>query len=573
MHDRRNHDVPPLRVARALRDALREGYSSRDLRADVLAGIVVGIVALPLAMALAIASGVPPQHGLYTSIVAGAVIAALGGARTNVSGPTAAFVVLLAPVAHRFGASGLMLATILAGILLVIFGLARMGRLIQFVPHPVTTGFTAGIAVVIAVLQVKDFLGLAVPEMPEHLPERVLALARALPSAHLPDLAIGIFTLAVLVVWPRIARAVPGPLVAMALGALLAWALAKLVPGFQVDTIASRFTYLDGGETMHGIPRTPPRFAWPADGLSLGLLRELIGPAFAIAALGAIESLLCAVVADGMAGTKHDPDVELLAQGVGNVVAPLFGGIAATGAIARTATSIRAGGRTPIASIVHAAFVLAAVLLLAPLLSFLPMASLAALLLVVAWNMSDARHFVHVMRVAPKGDVLVLLACFSLTVVFDMVVAVSVGIVLAALLFMRRMAELSSVRIAENDHPHLQDPRLEGVVVYEIGGPLFFGAAEKAISTIERVRGKARALILVMNGVPVMDVTGLVALESAIARLQAHRTFVVLAGVQAQPREVLERAGVREEPGKLAICADPGEAALIVRLTLGLDGP
>jgi len=568
-----------LQFARALRESLREGYSGRDLRADVMAGVVVGIVALPLAMALAIASGVPPQHGIYTSIVAGALIAVLGGSRTSVSGPTAAFVVLLAPVSHRFGVGGLMLASFMAGMILVILGLSRLGKLIQFIPYPVTTGFTAGIGVVIAVLQLKDFFGLSVPEMPEHFPERVVALARALPSAHFPDLAIGGFTLAVLIVWPRLVRRLPAPLVAMALGAGLAWILSRLVAGFEVDTIASRFSYVADGQVLHGIPRMPPRFDWPwnwsgpdGDPLvpSLDLLRQLMGPAFAIAALGAIESLLCAVVADGMAGTKHDSDVELFAQGVGNLVAPLFGGIAATGAIARTATNIRAGGKTPIASLVHAGFVLAAVLMLAPLLSFLPMASLAALLLVVAWNMSDARHFVHVMRVAPKSDMLVLLTCFSLTVVFDMVVAVSVGIVLAALLFMRRMAEFSSVRFAENYHPHLQDPHLKDVVVYEIGGPLFFGAAEKAISAIERVRGKARAVILVMDGVPVMDVTGLVALESAIAKLQAHHTFVVLAGVQLQPREVLEKAGVREEPGKLAICKDDEEAVMIVRLTLGL---
>ena len=570
----------PVRVARALRESLREGYSGRDLRADVLSGIVVGIVALPLAMALAIASGVPPQHGLYTSIVAGALIAVLGGSRTSVSGPTAAFVVLLTPVSHRFGVGGLVLATFLAGLILVVLGLSKMGRLIQFIPYPVTTGFTAGIGVVIAVLQLKDFFGLSVPEMPEHFPERVVALAKALPSLHVPDLAVGAFTLAVLMVWPRLVRRVPAPLVAMALGAALAWILTKLLPDFSVDTIASRFSYVSGGQVLPGIPRTPPRFEWPwnwpgPDGPplvpSLDLLRQLIGPAFAIATLGAIESLLCAVVADGMAGTKHDSDAELFALGVGNLVAPLFGGIAATGAIARTATGIRAGSRTPIAAVVHAAFVLAAVLLLAPLLSYLPMASLAALLLVVAWNMSDVRHFVHVMRVAPKSDMLVLMTCFSLTVVFDMVVAVSVGIVLAALLFMRRMAEFSSVRFAEDFHPHLRDPHLKDVVVYEIAGPLFFGAAEKAISTIERVRGKARAVILVMDGVPVMDVTGLVALESAIEKLHAHRTFVVLAGVQAQPREVLEKAGVLEQPGKLAMCRDGAEAVLIVRLTLGLD--
>ncbi len=570
-----------LRIAGALRQALAEGYASRDLRADVTAGLVVGIVALPLAMALAIASGVPPQHGIYTSIVAGAIIAILGGSRTSVSGPTAAFVVLLAPVSQRFGAGGLMIATFMAGAILVVLGIARLGRWIQFIPHPVTTGFTAGIGVVIAVLQLKDFLGLQVEHMPEHFPERVVALARSLPTTHVPDLAIGAFTLAVLVVWPKIARRLPGPLVAMALGGGLAFLLSRWVEGFRVDTIASRFTYVLGGELQHGIPRTPPHFDWPWNWpgpggqpivLSLGLLRELMGPAFAIAALGAIESLLCAVVADGMAGTKHDSDVELVAQGIGNLVAPLFGGIAATGAIARTATGIRAGTRSPIAAVVHAAFVLAAVLLLAPLLGYLPMASLAALLLVVAWNMSDARHFVHVLRVAAKSDVLVLLACFSLTVVFDMVIAVSVGIVLAALIFMRRMAEIATVRIDEDYHPHLKDPKLAGVVVYEIGGPLFFGAAEKAISTIERVRGKARAVILVMDSVPVIDVTGLVALESALEKLAKHRTFVVLAGVRPDVRRALQKGGIAEEPGRLAFCADGEEATALVRRFLGLEG-
>jgi SulP family sulfate permease len=569
----------PLRYAGALRDSLREGYSSRDLRADVLSGVVVGIVALPLAMALAIASGVPPQHGIYTSIIAGAVIAVLGGSRSSVSGPTAAFVVLLAPISARFGVGGLMLATFMAGIILVILGLSRMGRLIAYIPHPVTTGFTAGIGVVIATLQLKDFLGLTVAKMPEHFPERVVALSKALPTVHGPDLLIGVFTLGVLMIWPKITHRLPGPLVGMALGAGLAAVLTQFVEGFHVDTIASRFTYLADGVTMHGIPRTPPSFAmpwsWPGpDGQplepSLGLLRQLLGPAFAIATLGAIESLLCAVVADGMAGTKHDSDVELFAQGVGNLVAPLFGGIAATGAIARTATGIRAGSRSPISAVIHAIFVLAAVLLLAPLLGFLPMASLAALLLVVAWNMSDVRHFAHIVRVAPRSDLLVLLTCFSLTVVFDMVVAVSVGIVLAALLFMRGMAELSSTKLSPDYHPHLKDPHLKDVVVYEIAGPLFFGAAEKAISTIERVRGKARVVILVMDNVPVIDVTGLVALETAIEKLQARKTFVVMAGVQPAPRRMLEKAGLREEPGKLALCADDNEALLLVRMYLGI---
>jgi sulfate permease, SulP family len=567
-------------MAAALRYCLRTGYGARELRADILAGVVVGIVALPLAMALAIASGVPPQHGLYTAIIAGAMIPLLGGSCTNVSGPTAAFVVLLAPVSAKFGIGGLLLATFMAGMILLAMGAARLGRLIQFIPYPVTTGFTAGIGVVIATLQLKDFLGLSPASSPEHFPERVAALASALPTVHWPDLSIGAFTLALLIVWPRITKKIPGPLIAMALGALAAWLLERLVSGFHVDTIGTRFSYTIDGRTFAGIPRTPPHFAWPWEfpgpggrpmELSLELVRSLMGPAFAIAALGAIESLLCAVVADGMAGTKHDPDVELAAQGLGNMVAPFFGGIAATGAIARTATSIRAGGRTPIASFVHALFVLAAVLILAPLLAYLPMASLAALLLIVAWNMSEARHFVHMVRVAPKSDVMVLFTCFSLTVVFDMVISVSAGILLAALLFMRRMSESFEARLTDESHAQLKDPHMKGVMVYEIAGALFFGAAEKAIETITSVRGDTRAIVLKMDAVPVIDITGLVALESAIDKLARAHIFVAMAGVRPGPRAVLERAGLRDEPGKLAICSDGDEALLVVRIFLGLD--
>ncbi|MFN0243760.1 MAG: C4-dicarboxylic acid transporter DauA [Planctomycetota bacterium] len=573
-HRYEQKEAPRLRLAHALRESWQEGYGARELRADVVAGIVVGIVALPLAMALAIASGVPPQYGLYTSIVAGAMIPLLGGSRSSVSGPTAAFVVLLAPISHRFGLGGLLLATMMAGAILVAIGVARLGRWIQFVPHPVTTGFTAGIAIVIATLQLTDFLGLSIEHMPEHFPEKVAALAAAVPHAHWHELSIGLFTLLVLLVWPRITKRVPGPLVALALGAAAAALLAQLVPGFHVDTIGSRFHYDIGGQTLPGIPRMLPHFAWPWQmpgpdgqpvGLSFGLVRELAGPAFAIAMLGAIESLLCAVVADGMAGTRHDPDVELVAQGIGNLVGPLFGGIAATGAIARTATLVRAGGRSPVASFLHAVFVLAAVLALAPYLAWLPMASLAALLLIVAWNMSEARHFIHIVRVAPKSDVFVLLSCFGLTVVFDMVISVSVGIVLAALMFMRRMSDSFSARVADRTPAQHADPHLQGVVVYDIGGPLFFGAAEKAISALAPVAGKARAVILHMSAVPIIDVTGLVAFESTLDKLARAGTFVVLVGVQPQPQEILKHGGLTDQPSRLAICRTQEEALEAVR--------
>ena len=551
----------PLRAfpfAVGLRSALRDGYGWKQLRADILAGVVVGIVALPLSMALAIASGVPPQYGLYTAIVAGAVIAISGGSRLNVSGPTAAFVVLLAPIAARYGIGGLAIASLMAGCMLVLMGVFRLGRLIQFVPHPVTTGFTSGIAVVIATLQVKDFLGLEVTSSGDHYWNRVADLYTAMPGWSLADAGVGAITLSVLIVWPKITKRIPGPLVAILLGTLAALAIAHF-GGVEVATIGSRFSYLLNGEVMRGIPQLPPIPQLPWDlpgadgqpiGLSWQLLRDLGTGALAIAALGSIESLLAAVVADGMAGTRHDPDAELVGQGLGNLIAPFFGGFAATGAIARTATSIRSGGRSPIAAIVHALFVLVSVLALAPLLSYLPMASMAALLLIVAWNMSDARHFLHMLRVAPKSDVAVLLTCFSLTVLFDMVVAVGVGIVMAALLFMGRMAEISGSRLIAGPDGKSRLDLPEGVLLYEIAGPLFFGAADKAMQGITTA-GKAQALVIDMSAVPVMDATGLVAFESLLNRLQQQGTRVALAGLNPQPRDVLERAGISQRPGEL----------------------
>lgn len=559
-----------FRPAAALREVLSEGYTLDKLRSDVLAGMVVGIVALPLSMALAIASGVPPQHGLYTAIVAGGVTAVLGGSRTQVSGPTAAFVVLLAPVSAKYGLGGLVLASMMAGVILIGLGAARMGRLIQYIPYPVTAGFTAGIAVVIATLQLKDLFGLTVASMPEHYVERVQALATAAPSFRVADLGLGAFTLAVLLLWPRVSARFPAPLVALALAAVAGTFL-------DVATIGSRFSYIADGVTRAGIPQVPPVPGLPwslpgADGapvgLSLPLLRALLPSAFAIAMLGAIESLLSAVVADGMAGTKHDPDAELIAQGAGNVVAPFFGGFAATGALARTATNVRAGARSPVSAVVHSLVLLLSVLLLAPALSYLPMAALAALLLIVAWNMSEAKHFVHVLRVAPKSDVTVLLACFSLTILFDMVVAVSVGVVLASFLFMRRMAEISGARLSEGDHAAMRDPLPKGVVFYEINGPLFFGAAQKAMGALEETAGRARVVVLDVQRVPAMDATGLVNLESAMDRLHRHNVLVVLTGVQPQPEKVLHNAGFEAEEGRLAFASSVHEALEIARAHL-----
>lgn len=566
----------PLRVSVAigLRRALAEGYGRSQLRADVLAGIVVGLVALPLSMALAIASGAPPQHGIYTAIVSAFVIAPLGGSRVQVSGPTAAFVVILSPITTQFGLGGLMLATVIAGLMLAFMGLARLGRLIEFIPYPVTTGFTAGIAIVIATIQVKDFLGLTVAHMPDHYVERIAVLASAMPTLRWQDLSIGLLTLAALVLLPRVTRKVPSPLLALPLGAIVAYALTHALDGFSVATINSRFNYVRDGVTMAGIPSLPPLPSWPwsfggPNGQpfvwSFDLVRSLVSSAFAIAMLGAIESLLSAVVADGMTGRKHDPDAELLAQGVGNVVAPFFGGFAATGAIARTATNIRSGGTSPVSAVVHGVFLLAAVLALAPLLGYLPMASLAALLFVVAWNMFEVKHVLHVLRIAPRSDVFVLALCIVLTVLFDMVVSVTAGVILAAVLFMQRMAEVSGVKLVGEEHPALQLPLPSGVMVYDVAGPLFFGAAAKAMSALATVGSGAKCVVLDLEDVPAIDATGLVNLESALAKLHKGGIYVILAGVQPQPALAMAKAGLVESQGRLSIRSTFDDAVALAR--------
>ena len=566
----------------ALREVFRKGYGKQDLAHDLLAGLVVAVVALPLSMALAISSGVAPQYGLYTAIVAGCLVPLFGGARTQVTGPTAAFVVILAPISARYGLGGLLLASLMAGAILVAFGIARLGRFIEFIPHPVTTGFTAGIATVIATLQLKDFLGLRVPGAPEHFLERVAATARALPSFQMGDLAVGVFTLLLLLAWPRVSARVPPALVALPAAAVLAILLAHFGDGFHVATIASRFHYIVNGQTMAGIPPFPPRPLWPwaASGaggeplvLSFALFKTLVPNAFAIAVLGAIESLLCAVVADGMSGTRHDPDAELLALGVGNLVAPFFGGFAATGALARTTFNVRSGARSPLAAVFHAGFLLLAVVAFAPALGMLPLASMAALLLTVAWRMSEIKHFTHTLRAAPKSDVYVLLACYLCTVVFDMVVGVSVGIMLAALLLMNRMAESVSTR-SLTDTPHHTDHTVpRGVVLYEVAGPLFFGAAQKAINVLESLHEATRAVVFDITAVPVMDFTALVALESAIQKLHKRNVLVVLAGVQPQPARVFAKAGMKAIPGKLVLCKTLAEGVARTRDQLGAPTP
>ena len=562
----------PSTLGYGLKQKLKEGYTGGDFRADLMAGLVVGVVALPLSMALAIASGVPPQHGLYTAIIAGVVCALLGGTRCQVTGPTAAFVVILVPIVTKFGFGGLLVAGLMAGVILMLMGVFKLGNLIQFIPHPVTTGFTAGIAVVIGTIQLKDFFGLQFGA-PEGYVERWKMMVAARGTASGWELVVGVVTLAMLIGIPRIQKRVPAPLIALTLASVGAAVAAHYVPGFSVATIGSRFSSLVNGHEVRGIPPLPPMpmnpfiAAGPGGApmhFSFKLLHALLGPAFAIAMLGAIESLLAAVVSDGMSGTKHEPNSELMALGIANVICPLFGGIAATGALARTATNIRAGARSPLSAVIHSLFVLACTIALAPLVAYLPMAALAALLLIVAKNMAEARHFVHIVRVAPRSDVLVLLACFSLTVLFDMVIAVSVGVVLAALLFMKRMSELSETKLDVGTMAKLELP--EGVKLYEIAGPLFFGAAQRAMSAFDRIAGSHEAIILFLGQVPAIDATGLVALETTVDKLKRAGHKVILAGMRPAVGDVVARSPtLKREKGKMAIAPDL-DAALSMAL-------
>ncbi|MEW6693222.1 MAG: C4-dicarboxylic acid transporter DauA [Pseudomonadota bacterium] len=559
-------------IATALRESLR-GYGRGDLRADLMAGLTLGMLALPLAMALAIAVDVPPQHGLYTAIIAGALIALFGGSRFNVSGPTAAFIVLLIPIVHKFGLGGLLVTTLLTGVILIVMGFLRLGQLIQYIPYPVVLGFTSGIAVVIAFLQIKDLLGLTTAEMPEHFLDRLQVLIAALPTARWADIATGLFTLLVLVFWNRLGTPIPRQLAALILAGLAAFGLQWLWPAFDPITLGDKFRWEMAGQSGAGIPPFAPQFVLPWTlpdasgqpiGLSWPLLRDLLVPALTLAMLAAIESLLCAVVADGMGRTRHDPNAELVGQGIGNLAVPFFGGITATAAIARTATNVRAGARSPLAAVFHALTILLAVVVFAPWLAHVPMATLAAILLLTAWNLSEAPHFVHMVKVAPRTDVAVLLTCFGLTIFIDMVAAVGVGMVLAAFIFMHQMASLTGGRERRRDEP-MPFELPDWAVFYEFSGPLFFGAAEQAFAALDRAareHKEASVIIIDFTHVPTLDMSGIHALESALDRLHDQRIGVVLSGMHPAVYRPLRKAGLRDIPGRLAFATDATQTAL-----------
>lgn len=545
----------------ALRRSFVNERSISSLRSNLLAGLTVGVIALPLSMALAIATGVAPQHGLYTAIIAGVFIALTGGSKVNISGPTAAFVVVLLPIVHDFGLGGLLVAGLMAGVLLVLMGIARLGRLIEVVPYPVTVGFTTGIAVVIGVLQVKDFFGLPIESLDGHFLHKLVVIVKALPDLHWQETLIGGLTLLVLVLWAKLKSRVPGHLVALFVGTLGAILLGNVSEDLYVATIGSRFHFEMGGITGSGIPPFLPQFSWPWQqpgpdgspiGLSFALIHSLVGPAIAIAMLGAIESLLCAVVADGMSGKKHEPNDELIGQGIGNIIAPFFAGIPATAAIARTAAAVRAGSSSPLTSVVHGLFIMLAIVYLAPYLSYIPMSALAALLVMVAWNMSEARHFMRIMKVAPREDVITLLTCFSLTVIFDMVIAVGVGMGMAAMLFIKRSIQLTEIKRLESkeEHPHLENLPKE-IVIYDINGPLFFGSAQKALKSVTTVNPGIKVIILDMSDVSMLDMSAIIVMEAIVSSLQKQGIGLVFNNLQPRLILKLRHLGARRKEGSV----------------------
>jgi SulP family sulfate permease len=526
---------------------LKEGYGPAQLLRDATAGVIVGVVALPLAIAFGIASGVKPEQGLYTAIIAGFLISALGGSRVQIGGPTGAFIVIVYGIVERFGYEGLAVATFIAGILLVLMGLARLGTVIKFVPYPVTVGFTAGIALIIAASQLRDFLGLEMDNVPADFLEKLGAYGEHLGSWNPWAVIVGVATVLCVVYWPRISTRLPGPLVAIVLTTL-----AVQLFGVPVETIGDRF-----GSVPSSLPRPSPL---PA--MSMADIRSIFPSAVSIALLAAIESLLSAVVADGMVGARHRSNTELIAQGIANMASPVFGGIPATGAIARTATNVKNGGRSPVAGIVHALTLLVIMYFFAGAAALIPMATLAGILLVVAYNMSEWRVFAHLFR-SPRSDVIVLLTTFILTVVIDLTVALQVGIVLAAFLFMRRVAVLSEGRFVRE---LLGDDRVEegapagvqrvppGVEIFEIQGMLFFGAASKFKDALRDTRQKPRVLILHMRDVLAADATGLRALEDIVDKARADGTTVLLSQVRPQPREVMVRSGLLAKIGADNLC-------------------
>jgi SulP family sulfate permease len=533
---------------------LREGYGWPQLRADAFAGLTVAIVALPLAMALGVASGASPDKGLTTAIVAGFLISLLGGSRVQIGGPTGAFVVVVFGVIAAHGYDGLVLATLLAGLILLAAGFLRLGRLVRYIPHPVVTGFTAGIAVIIASSQVKDFLGLAMTEVPADFIPRWTAYAHAIGSVDPATSAVGGGVLALILLLRRIAPRLPIYLIAIVL-ASAAVALLRL----PVETIGARFPDMSQGLPAPALPS-----------FSLGKLQEVTPAAFTIAFLAGIEALLSCVVADGMTGFRHRSNQELVGQGVANIASALFGGLPATGAIARTAANVKSGARSPVSGMLHAAFLLVFVLFAGGLMAYVPLAALAAILLMIAWGMSEAERFVALLRM-PIGERAVLVLTFALTVLVDLSVAIGAGVTLASLLFMARMSEAAGVTAESGESEDAaQRARLPAdVEVFRFSGPFFFGVAGELLDGLKRIGRMPRAIILRMELVPYLDASGLAALRELVAQARSNGTRLILAGVQGQPFRLLKRGGLGRSTRKVTYTRTYEDALELVRSDAG----
>ncbi len=530
-------------------------YDGKQFAKDVVAGIIVAIIALPLSIALALASGVGPEQGIYTAIVAGFLISFFGGSRVQIAGPTAAFATIVAGVVAKQGMTGLVLATLLAGFFLIIMGVLRLGSLIRFIPYTITTGFTAGIAVTILVGQLKDFFGVAYQngESPVETVEKIEALISNLTTFNWQALVVGAVCLLVQIVWPYINKLIPGSLIAVFIGIAMVSGL-----GMQVNTIGDLYT----------ISNALPQFALPD--ISFSMVKNVLPDAFTIAILAAIESLLSCVVADSIIHSRHNSNMELVAQGIGNIGSALFGGIPATGAIARTAANIKNGGRTPVAGMVHAVVLVLVLVILMPYAALIPMPTIAAILFMVAYNMSGWRTVVHVIKTSPKSDIAVMVATFLLTVIFDLVVAIEFGMILACILFMKRMSDVTNVESWKYIQDGMDDSDAidlkvvpENTLVYEISGPLFFGAADKLLSI--DLRKKTNCLILRMRSVSAIDATAVNSIEKLIAKCKEKGITIILSHVNEQPERVLKKSGIYEVVTKENIC--PNIDAALERAT------
>ncbi|PZP15487.1 MAG: C4-dicarboxylic acid transporter DauA [Aliarcobacter butzleri] len=515
------------------------------MKDNILSGLTVGIIALPLSMALAIATGVPPELGLYTAIIAGIFAAVFGSSKINISGPTAAFIVILIPIVQEFGITGLLLCGLLSGIILVLIGVLKLGTLIELIPYPVTVGFTSGIAVVIATFQIKDFFGLTIPNFEGSYLDKIYLIFNSFHTFNIYEFFIGTLTLSLLIFWQKTKSKIPSALIALTITTIMV-AFLNIYFNIDISTINSTFNYKIGSLEGTGIPPIPLQFSLPwsflaPEDINFTLIYKLLPHAIAIAILGALESLLCAVISDGMTGNKTDPNKELIGQGITNMIVPFFGGIPATAAIARTVVNIKSGGTSKLSSIVHSLFILVSITFLAKYLSYLPMASLSALLLMVAWNMSEVKHFVNIIKIAQKDDVYVLLTCFFLTVIIDMQIAVAVGIGLASVLFIKRTIDLYSIELVSNQSREYQD-NLENILIYDINGPMFFGAAQKALKTLLNINEKTNIVILNMKNVSMLDVTAMVALKSIVNSFETEQKKLIFCGLNQNIQNKLQRA-------------------------------